>query len=100
MKSKSSRSADQPWADTDATSAMWSHIQQGDIDSLEDWMNVNPNVVDLRSNDGRGALWWAYEKGDQAIIDLLLEHGADPEAKDSQGLRPTDMRKKRKKRKY
>ena len=77
---------------------MWSHIAQGDIESLEDWLKINPDVVDVRSKDGRGPLWWAHERGDDAIVDLLLEYGADPEQKDSKGMRPGDLGRKAKSR--
>jgi ankyrin repeat protein len=50
-----------------------------------------PSIVHLRSEDGRGALFWAHEYAQWAMIDFLLARGADPDATDATGNRPADL---------
>jgi Ankyrin repeats (3 copies) len=38
--------------------------------------------VEYKSNNGRTPLWWAAEKGREAVVKLLLEKGADVQSKD------------------
>merc|ERR1712130_1064260 len=48
-------------------------------------------VIHLRSADGRGPLFWAYEFGHDEAIKLLLELGVDGEMKDANGQKPSQM---------
>ena len=54
---------------------------------------MDPNVVHVRSGDGRGPLWWAYEHGRTDMVKLLMTNGADPNAIDSKGKKPQSMMK-------
>lgn len=50
----------------------------------------------MRSADGRGPLWWAYETCNTAMVNLLKQYGQDPESTDTdaQGVhRPPSLRK-------
>jgi ankyrin repeat protein len=38
--------------------------------------------VEYKSNNSRTPLWWAAEKGREAVVKLLLEKGADVESED------------------
>ena len=80
------------WADTDATTHIWHVVNRGDYESLSRLLEQDEDVVRYRSRDGRGALWWAYEFGHDDMVDLLVAHGADQEAKDAGGKRPLEMR--------
>jgi ankyrin repeat protein len=45
--------------------------------------------VKCRSNSGQMSLWWAAKMGDEAVVKLLLENGADMESVDgTYGLAP------------
>ena len=48
-------------------------------------------VVALRSADGRGPLFWAYEAGSGPLVEWLLARGADERARDVIGLLPVDL---------
>ena len=50
-----------------------------------------PTAVHLRSEDGRGPLFWAYEYAQFPLVDFLLERGADPEALDVNQQTPQDL---------
>ena len=47
--------------------------------------------VHVRSSDGRGPLWWAYEYGHREIVDLLVSAGADESARDATGMLPNEL---------
>jgi len=79
------------WQNTADTTRLWAIIDAGDAESLRDWIDIEPYIVHLRSKDGRGPLFWAHEKKNQEIIDLLVASGADVRAQDANGLTPEDM---------
>ena len=80
------------WADTEATTHIWSLVNRGDYEALQRLLEQDQDVVRYRSKDGRGALFWAYEYGHDDLADLLIAHGADTEAKDASGKRPSELR--------
>ena len=62
------------------------------VDEIAHLLANEPELANLRSADGRGPLWWAYEAGKTEVAALLLAAGADPEATDSEGMRPVDLK--------
>jgi hypothetical protein len=80
------------WKDTDKTTRMWQIVSQNRALELSDWLEDYPEVALIRSKDGRGPLWWAYESGHESIIQILLNAGADPNAKDAKGMTPRELR--------
>ena len=73
------------WMDTDKTTALYEMIRDHRTAALEDLLEDDPEVAFVRSKDGRGPLFWAYEHGHEDIARLLLAWGADPAAKDKKG---------------
>lgn len=67
-------------------------IRDDAVDEIAIMLASQPDVVGLRSADGRGGLWWAYEAGKTDIAALLIAAGADQEATDSEGMRPVDLK--------
>lgn len=47
--------------------------------------------VNLRQKDGTTALWHAAKLGDDDIVEILLDHGADPKIPDNNNKTPVDV---------
>ena len=86
-----------PWRNTPYTTKMWNLIHDKDYEGIKAWIEREPEVVHIRSGDGRGPLWWAYEHKNKKIVKLLKKHGADKNALDAKGMKPKQMFKPKKK---
>lgn len=67
-------------------------VEADAVDEVAHLLAAKPETVKLRSADGRGPLWWAYEAGKSEMAALLLAAGADPEATDNEGIRPVELK--------
>lgn len=72
---------DQDWNDTPITTYLWQVIsmenqEAGNNALLIDLVN-DPSHGFLRSNDGRGALWWAWESKNVGALATLMHFGLD-----------------------
>jgi hypothetical protein len=82
-------SADDGWKDTPALTRCWQATSSGDTDKLLDvFVQEGRDVAHLRSADGRGPLYWAYEFKMVDALALLMELESDEEAEDMEGKRP------------
>merc|ERR1719473_1278719 len=63
------------WQNTADTTRMWELINANHVGELREWIEEDQDVAHIRSEDGRGPLWWAHEYGRTEIIDLLLKAG-------------------------
>eukprot|EP00808_Paulinella_micropora_P012999 g57502.t1 len=80
------------WRDTEITTMLWRIISShDDISALEALIQQDPRVVKVRSADGRGPLFWAYEYGHTEAVSLLESLGADTEAKDKFGMTAREL---------
>jgi len=79
------------WKDLEVTTNLWRVVSQGDIQQLGDMIRSNAIVTRLRSADGRGALFWAYEYGHPDIVKLLVSAGAREDVRDKDGKLPREM---------
>jgi len=82
------RRLNQHWEDNEKTSLLWHLIAQNQVNTLKDLFNQFPEAAHLRSQDGRGPLWWAYEFNNREIIELLIEQGVEEHYEDEDGLTP------------
>jgi len=76
------------WEDTVETTLMWKIVSSNSIAELENWLNVNPLIAFIRSSDGRGPMWWAFEHRNQDIVKLLMKHGVSHTDQDKFGKTP------------
>jgi dolichyl-diphosphooligosaccharide---protein glycosyltransferase len=79
------------WEDSDATTRMWQIIKDDRQKELIAWLVVEPEVAYLRSRDGRGPMFWAYEQRNEDITKILLKAGVPNSDRDAQGKTPVDL---------
>jgi dolichyl-diphosphooligosaccharide--protein glycosyltransferase len=82
------------WEDNEVTTSLWEIIKDNDWQTLKEMIIQAPQVVHMRSKDGRGPMWWAHEMGRKEIVALLKKLGVSEELQDEVGLTPLDVRKK------
>eukprot|EP01063_Lacrimia_lanifica_P027588 TRINITY_DN3891_c1_g3_i2.p1 TRINITY_DN3891_c1_g3~~TRINITY_DN3891_c1_g3_i2.p1 ORF type:complete len:144 (+),score=78.13 TRINITY_DN3891_c1_g3_i2:69-500(+) len=80
------------WADSEQTTTLWRLISSNSKDELKTLLDDKPQALFTRSGDGRGPLWWAYEYGQDDIVKLLVEAGANEDEEDADGKKPKDVR--------
>lgn len=58
------------------------HVQRGDIEAAKAELERNPAAIDMKGVFGATPLFMAAEAGDEAMVGLLIEFGADIDARD------------------
>jgi len=81
------------WEDTADTTLMWQIVTTNAVDDLKRWLDQDPGAAWLRSADGRGPMWWAFESKNQDIVSTLMMAGVPHTDKDKNGLSPVDLLK-------
>lgn len=79
------------WEDSEYTTVLWELISKKDIETLSALLAQDPNLAHVRSSDGRGPMWWAYEYKSEAAVKVLLKHGVSFKEKDKNGKTPLDL---------
>jgi len=79
------------WEDNEETTHMWSLINKNNIGEIKQWLKDDPSAAYMRSADGRGPMWWAYEEKNEEIVRALMSVGASFKDKDKYGKTPLDM---------
>jgi len=79
------------WEDTEDTTLMWTLISNNQVDDLRMWLEEDPTVAFIRSRDGRGPMWWAFEKRHEDITRMLMKAGVPHTDRDAKGLTPVDL---------
>lgn len=51
-------------------------VGQGDLDKARQMLAADPSLIDAKQPDGNSVIMWAAYCGQPAMIDLLVEHGA------------------------
>lgn len=92
IKRRSKKWAEQvKWENTDQTTLMYQLLEKNDLATLGQWLKSSPDVVHIRSEDGRGPLWWANEFGRADAIALLKKFKIRSDLSDSKGLSPKQL---------
>lgn len=81
----------QMWTNTPHTTRMWNVITKGKVEELESWLNVAPLMAHMRSSDGRGPMFWAFEHRRQDMVQVLTSFGVGHSDRDKDGLSPVDL---------
>mmetsp|Transcript_15450 Transcript_15450/g.38925 ORF Transcript_15450/g.38925 Transcript_15450/m.38925 type:complete len:973 (-) Transcript_15450:115-3033(-) len=79
------------WEDTEDTTLMWTLISNNQVEELRMWLEDDPTIAFIRSRDGRGPMWWAFEKRNEDITKILMKAGVPHTDRDAKGLSPVDL---------
>jgi dolichyl-diphosphooligosaccharide--protein glycosyltransferase len=79
------------WEDNEKTSMMWEIIKEAEIQEFASVLQEHPELAHIRSEDGRGPMWWAHEYGRPQMIKILRQLGVSEDRTDSMGIKPTDI---------
>lgn len=79
------------WEDSEEATLMWNMIAKNSLEELETWLSEEPKMAFLRSSDGRGPMWWAYEFRNEAVVKMLIKAGVSYKDGDKDGKTPLDM---------
>jgi dolichyl-diphosphooligosaccharide--protein glycosyltransferase len=80
------------WSDTEITTKMYELVKAGDVGTMAKVLQSNPTLARVRSANGRGPLFWAYEQKNTQMIKLLKKHGARDDERDAQGVKASALR--------
>jgi dolichyl-diphosphooligosaccharide--protein glycosyltransferase len=76
------------WDDNELTSLMWELISDRRVAELIKLFQEAPEAPHMRSSDGRGPMWWAFEYKRTKIVDILKKMGVSDQLTDAEGRRP------------
>lgn len=79
------------WGNNAMTTAAWQIIHENDIRGLRDLLLERPEAAHVRSQDGRGPMWWAHEYGRTDMVKILTKLGVRDDLGDVNGVKPTDL---------
>ena len=77
--------------DTEDTTLMWTLISNNQVEELKMWLQDDPTIAFIRSRDGRGPMWWAFEKRNEDMTKILMKAGVPHTDRDAKGLSPVDL---------
>ena len=80
------------WEDNEKTTLMWQMISAGALNQFAQIIVEHPEMAHLRSSDGRGPIWWAYEHNRPRMIEVLKQMGVSEDLKDGNGVTPPEAK--------
>jgi len=81
------------WENNEMTTFLWELISQNRIQELLQVLYETPQLAHVRSEDGRGPMWWAHEYGRSNMVTILKQIGVSEERKDASDITPLDISK-------
>jgi dolichyl-diphosphooligosaccharide--protein glycosyltransferase len=79
------------WEDNDATSLMWKLVSEYEYTEFLNILLGNPGLAHIRSADGRGPMFWAYEYKRSDMVHALKSMGGRDTVRDAQGITAADL---------
>merc|ERR1719499_2634595 len=78
---------------TQETTLLWTLISTSQNMQLHGFIIEHPSVLMLRSEDGRGAIWWAWEYKNAEALAILAVNGVDLHYSqtDESGTKPFEL---------
>ena len=80
------------WENNEMTTFMWEMISRGQFAEIASVLREQPELAHIRSEDGRGPMWWAYEYKQKKLVQLLKKLGVDDERTDANGVKAVDLK--------
>lgn len=73
--------------------SIWEAVKYGGLERVLTLVRENPECVNARDDAGRTPLHCPFQdtQHGEEIIELLIEHGADPSARDNEGRTPAEQ---------
>lgn len=81
------------WENSQATTTMWTLISENRLEEFSKILSSSAGLAHVRSEDGRGPMWWAHEFGRAEMVQILKDKGVSEDRKDEKGLTPLDVSK-------
>mmetsp|Transcript_12796 Transcript_12796/g.11394 ORF Transcript_12796/g.11394 Transcript_12796/m.11394 type:complete len:190 (+) Transcript_12796:71-640(+) len=83
----------QSYENTQETTLLWTLISTSQNMQLHGFIIEHPSVLMLRSEDGRGAIWWAWEYKNAEALAILAVNGVDLHYSqtDNNGQKPHEL---------
>jgi dolichyl-diphosphooligosaccharide--protein glycosyltransferase len=81
------------WENNGLTTVFWQIIADNSVEDFRQLVGETPNMVHIRSEDGRGPMWWAHEFGREEMVQKLKKLGVSEKRQDENGLTPLDVSK-------
>ena len=79
------------WENNELTSGLWELISQDRVDDFKELLRSNPGAAHVRSEDGRGPMWWAHEYKRTKFIEILRKLKVSEKRTDANGKTPLDL---------
>mmetsp|Transcript_12253 Transcript_12253/g.33980 ORF Transcript_12253/g.33980 Transcript_12253/m.33980 type:complete len:1039 (+) Transcript_12253:220-3336(+) len=79
------------WENSDLTTMFWEIIHENREEEFLALITENPTLVHLRSEDGRGPMFWAHEYGRKNMVRIMKKLRVREDRKDAKGLTPLDV---------
>ena len=81
------------WQNSPLTTLLWELVSENRFPEFVSVAQESPAVLHLRSEDGRGPMWWAHEYGRKDFIDKMKQMGVREDRRDKKELTPLDVSK-------
>lgn len=79
------------WQNNELTSHLWELISSGNTQALQELVTTNPAAAHVRSEDGRGPMWWAHEYKRSDMIEILRKAKVSEDRTDESGRTPLEF---------
>jgi dolichyl-diphosphooligosaccharide---protein glycosyltransferase len=81
------------WENNEMTSLIYDHIANDNYGELRELFKQSPELAHIRSEDGRGPMFWAHELGRKRIIKMLKILEVSETRSDASGKTPLELTK-------
>jgi dolichyl-diphosphooligosaccharide--protein glycosyltransferase len=91
LPSEDIQGLNEKWENNESTTALWTLISENEYRELLRVLLENPALAHIRSGDGRGPMFWAYEYKRSEMIHALKSMGVRDDLRDAVGVTAADL---------